>query len=367
MPADPAPAGHDTHNQGPPAVAGFEGGSGLLPFVSGPGSGQPSERGPNGPSARFPIPMRPALPPLLRPLACLSVAVALLGLAGCKSSTAPKEPGAAVEGLAQAIRDDDLVRYSRLSLPPALHARMEARWKAKIAAAPPPKPKEIQDYDHWMGRLTAPGAEKELIASTEPKLAKLEKEIGAQWPLMQATAKIFVNGVVQANDSLSPAQKSHFSAVGGAITSWLTPERLTDRSRAKQAIGVVVDTARDLELPTLADARQLEMIPALEKAGVGLRGLKALGKVYGFDANAALDDVEAEVASVEGDTALVDVTYPLLGQKIAFEMELVQREGRWYPADAVRDAEKELAQPLPAAVAIAPGVEAPAAHPVTAH
>jgi hypothetical protein len=293
--------------------------------------------------------MRPASPPLLQPLAWLLVAMALAGLAGCRSSTAPKEPAAAVEGLAEAVRDDDLVRYSRLSLPPALHAKMEARWKAKLAVAPPPTPKEIADYAHWMDRLTAPGAEKVIGASLEPKLAKLEKEIGAQWPLMQATATIFVNGVVQANDSLSPAQKAHARAVGGAITAWLTPERLTDRARATKAIGVVVDTARALELPTLADARKLEMIPALEKAGIGLHGLKALGQVYGFDANDALDKLEAKVDSVDGDTARVDVTYPLLGKTIAFEMELVRRDGRWYPADAVHDAEAELAQPLPAA------------------
>lgn len=305
--------------------------------------------------------MRPALPPLLRPLACLSMALALLGVAGCTSSTAPREPVAAVEGLARAVRDDDLVRYSRLSLPPELHARMEARWKARLAAAPPPRPQEIADYDRWMGRLTAPGAEQEIIAKAAPRLDKLEKEIGAQWPLMQATAKIFINGVIQANDSLSPAEKDHAQAVGGALAAWLQPELVTDRDRARQAIAIVVATARELDLPTLADARRLEMIPALEKAGTGLRGLKRLGKVYGFDANAALDQLEAKVDKVEGDTALVEVTYPLLGEEIAFEMELVRLDGRWYPADAVRDAEAELARPLPVAAApAAPAGPAPA-------
>lgn len=314
--------------------------------------------------------MPSARPPLPRPIAWLVLALALLavGLGGCRKSTvAPGDPVAAIEGLAQAVRDNDLVRYSRLSLPPALHTRMEARWHQKLATAAPPRPEQVKDYARWMGRLTANDAETALYQSLDPKLARLEKEIGAQWPLMQATAKIFVNGVVQANDSLSPAQKAHFTAIGGAVTAWLTPERLTDRSRANKAIGVVVDTARALELPTLADARKLEMIPALEKAGIGLRGLKALGKVYGFDANAALDKVEADVTSVKGDTALVDVTYPLLGQEIAFEMELLRRDGRWYPADAVRDAEKELAQPLAPAIAVNPGVEPSPVQPVAAH
>ena len=42
------------------------------------------------------------------------------------------DPVAAVKGMAEAIRNNDLVRYSRLSMPPKLHQRMEARWKAKL-------------------------------------------------------------------------------------------------------------------------------------------------------------------------------------------------------------------------------------------
>ena len=308
------------------------------------------------PSAPMPLPRR---------LAWLVLALALLallavGLRGClRSTVAPGDPVAAVEGLAQAVRDNDLVRYSRLSLPPELHQRMEARWKQKLALAPPPRPEQVKDYARWMGRLTADDAETALYKSLDPKLARLEKEIGAQWPLMQATANIFLNGVITANDRLSEAEKAHARAIGAALMAWVTPERFTNRTSAKQAIAVVARTARALELPTLADARKLEMIPALEKAGIGLKGLKAAGRAYGVDADEALDGVEAEVESVEGDIATMHVTYPLFGQEIAFDMELVRRDGRWYPADTVRQAEAELAQPLPAA--------APTPAPVAAH
>jgi hypothetical protein len=290
-------------------------------------------------------------PPRTRPLAWLALATLLaLGVAGCKSDKAPGNPVAAVEGLADAVHDNDLVRYSHLSLPPELHKKMEARWHDKLASAPPPRPEEVKDYARWMGRLTAKDAEASLYKSLDPKLAHLEKELGAQWPLMQATANIFLNGVIEANDKLTPSEKAHAQAVGAALTGWAKPELFTDRERARKAIAVVTRTARDLELPTLADARKLEMIEALEKGGIGLKGLKAAGKVYGVDADAALAGVEAKVKSAEGDTATMLVTYPLLGQTISFEMDLVRREGRWYPADAVREAEAELAQPRPVAV-----------------
>jgi hypothetical protein len=275
----------------------------------------------------------------------LLLAGVLLG--GCRQDKAPGDPVAAVEGLADAIHDNDLVRYSRLSVPPALHEQLEARWKQSLATAPPPRPDQVADYAAWMKRLTAEDADAELYKSLDPKLTRLQQEIGAQWPLMQATAGIFLKGVIQANDNLTPAQKDHASAVGAALLGALTPERITDRDRARQAIAIVTRTARDLDLPTLADARALEMEPALEKGGIGLRGLKAAGAVYGLDVDAALAGVEAKVKSAKGDSATMAVTYPLLGKSIAFEMELLRRDGRWYPADAVRKAEAELAQPLP--------------------
>ena len=109
----------------------------------------------------------------------MSLLATVLALPACRrSEQAPVVPVAAVKCLAKAMHEDDLVRYSRLSLPPELHARMEARWKAKLAAAPPPRPQEIADYDKWMGRLTAPDAERELIASIGPRLDELEKNQG---------------------------------------------------------------------------------------------------------------------------------------------------------------------------------------------
>ena len=44
-------------------------------------------------------------------------------------------PVAAIEAQAQALRDNDLVRWSRLGLPPELHARTEALWNRRLAEA----------------------------------------------------------------------------------------------------------------------------------------------------------------------------------------------------------------------------------------
>lgn len=294
-----------------------------------------------------------------RPFARLLVAVLLLclGLAGCRREVvAPGDPVAAVKGLAAALRDNDLVRYSRLSMPPALHRQLEANWQARLAVAPPPTAAQRKDYAHWMGRLTAPDAEARLYRSLDPKLDKLKAEIGSQWPLMRATAGIFVKGVIRANDSLGPGEKAHAQAVGDAVLAWVQPALLTDRTRARQAITVVTRTARALDLPTLDQARALGMIAALEKGAMALKGAKELGRIYGVDVDAALNGVQAEVAASDGDSATMHVTYPLLGKTVQFDMELLRRDGRWYSADAVRSAEARLAEPLqPAAPAAASG------------
>ncbi len=293
-----------------------------------------------------------------RPIALLILLC--LGLAACRRDVvAPGDPVSAVKGMAAAVHDNDLVRYSRLSMPPALHARMEARWKAKLALAPPPTAEQQAEYARWMTRLTEPGAEAKLYKSLDPKLAKFEAETGAQWPLVKATAGIFIKGVIQANDKLAPADKAHAQAVGDALLGWLQPKRLTDRAHARQAIAVATTTARALQLPTLASSQQLEMIPALQKGGVLLKGVKDIGRIYGIDGDAALVGMTARVAAADGDLATIDISYPLLGQTVNFQMELIRRDGRWYSADAVRKAEAELAQPLPAA--FAPAAAKPAA------
>jgi hypothetical protein len=280
-------------------------------------------------------------------LAVLCALLLGLGLAGCRrEAVAPGDPVAAVKGMAEALRRNDLVRYSKLAMPPDLHRRVEARWRARRAAGPAPTDKQRRDYARWMARLTAPDAEQQLFFDFNAKMRKFDRDLGAQWPLMQATGGLLANGLIQANARLSPAEKAHAKAVSAAVLGWMTPQLLSDRTRARAAIKVLVTTARELELPTLEASRRLEMIPALEKGGRVLHGLKGMAKVYGIDANASLAALQARVVDARGDRATVEVSYPLLGRTVRFDMALVRRDGRWYSADAVEQAQADLAKPL---------------------
>lgn len=292
----------------------------------------------------------------------------VLAIGACKresadTARAPGDPVAAVEGLAGALRDNDLVRYSRLSLPPDLYAQSEALWLKRQAEAEPATPEDAAEYADLMARLTAPDAETALMRDLEPKLAKLETEIAGQWPLMQATASIFLNAAIQANTELSDAEKAHGTEVVDSLMAWAQPALFTDRERARKAVAALSRTARDLDLPTLQHARALPMQPALEKGGIALAGVKDVARAYGLDIDKSLDGMKAELVSTEGDQATVKVSYPLLDKTVSFEMALVRRDEAWYSAEAVRQAEAELAEAAqaPAAPAEAEAEAGPAA------
>jgi hypothetical protein len=279
-------------------------------------------------------------------LALLSLALAL---GACRkdapeAAKAPGDPVAAVEGLAKALRDNDLVRYSRLSLPPDLYDRSEALWNRRVAEAAPVDDADAAEYDKMMARLTSPNAEAELNRDLEPKLAKLETEIAGQWPMMQATALIFLNAAIQANTELSDEEKAHSNEVVAGLMAWAQPSLFTDRARARVAVSALVETADALALPTLAQARALPMVPAMEKGGIALAGFKKVAKAYDLDLDLALDGVQAELVSANGDSAQVKVSYPLLDKTVSFEMEMMRRGDGWYSAQSVRDAEAELAE-----------------------
>jgi len=282
--------------------------------------------------------------------ALLALLTLVLALGACRREADPEsvqaagDPVAAVQGLARALRDNDLVRYSQLSLPPELHTRTEALWNQRVAEAAPVADEDAEQYDRMMARLTAPDAEAALMRDLEPQLARFEAEIGGQWPMMQATAAIFLNAAIQANAELSAAEKSHATEVVSSLLAWAQPALFTDRERAASAISHLVDTAAGLDLPTLADVRALPMRPALEKGGIALAGVKATAKVYDLDLDRSLDGVQAELLSAQGDSARVKVSYPLLDRTVSFEMEMLRREDGWYSAEAVREAETELAE-----------------------
>jgi len=290
--------------------------------------------------------------------ALAALLLATLSLAACRREPAvdpaavPGDPVGAVKAQVQALRDNDLPRYAQLSLPPELQARTEALWARRVAEAEPVDPEDAREYAEWMARLRAPDAEQALMRDLEPKLAQFEAEVAGQWPLMQATAGIFLNAAIQANTELTEAEKTHGGEVVDALLAWAQPSLFTDRGRARQAIAAISRTARELDLPTLEQARALPRPEALAKGSIALAGAKEAARAYDLDIDRSLEGVAVELLASEGDTARVKVSYPFLGKTVAFEMDMRRVGEGWYGTDAIDAAEADLAEagePAPAA------------------
>lgn len=288
----------------------------------------------------------------LRWLLCTLLLAA--GLSACRQADTPatQEPAAALRAQAQALRDNDLARYAELSLPPTLRQQTAQLWERRMREAAGVDDGNRERFEQAMQRLTAKDADTALYHLYEQRIARVEKEIAGQWPMLQATADIFLKAAIEANDELDSAEKSHATHAIAALLAWLQPSLITDRDKARQAIKVVTATARALDLKTLDQTRALAWQPALEKGGIALGGLKQLGKIYGVDADAAIDRMQVKVISADARQAMLEVRYPLFGQNLAFELAMVHEEGGWYRANAVRQARAEWAeaeQAVPAA------------------
>lgn len=274
------------------------------------------------------------------------VGLLALSLAACKRDeapeTAPSDPASAVEALAQALRDNDLVRFNQLSLPEDLQQQTREYWESQRNEPSPIDPEEDAKFREMMAKLKAPDAEQQLYADVEPMLNQYEAEFKAQLPLMVAMGSAFANQAIQANETLSAEQKQHASEVLGAFAGWVGTAPIGDHDKAREAISVVTDTARRTDVESMDDFRRMEQEEMLQRASIVWEGGKDFFAVYGFDINESLASVNAQTLSETGDTATVRVDYRLLGSQLAFDVPMERIDGGWYSRDLVQSAREEL-------------------------
>jgi len=292
------------------------------------------------------------------------VGLSLLALSACKmnKNEAAKDPVTAATDLAASVRANDFDRLSHIMVPPDLYAKLEARYKDEAAKKPAPTAEdEAQFKANFIDKYTAPGAEDKLFAQLQPQLAQM----GPQIPMGVAMMSGMAGQSIDQNAKMSPAEKTQAKAVLTAITKWASTAPLADPEKAKQAIKVVCDAARDLKLTTLAAAQKLSFSEMAQKAGVAVGGLRKALAVYGFDTDKMLDSVKAVKKSGDDNNAVVTISYTLLDTPVSADINMVQRDGHWYSADLIKSVEDslankpaEVAPPMSAPPAMQPGSDA---------
>lgn len=266
-------------------------------------------------------------------------------------------PEASVQQSVALLKAGDFAGFWKHGLPPADYETLRKDWTHPRPDAHPVTPEERADFIKNMQQLTEPDAETKLYALARPKLALLQQQYSDQLPVMIGIMQaIAATGVAQSKE-LTNAQKQQATEVINVLAPWAQQAPWFDQARAKQAIVIAVATARQLDIKTPEQLREMDFDTAMQKYSAGFLGIKQALAVYGLSVDDVLDSVKVTTLEDRNGHARVRVDYQLLGKPLSTESELIQQDGRWYSADMlqnVRDSHERLMSPAPASTAEAP-------------
>ena len=296
----------------------------------------------------------------------LSSLLTLLLVAGCSDDTptadesvadakaATEAPDMAIEASAQALKNNDLNALVAVLVPPTQMDKMRQEFdeerKSRVITD-----EERAEFAQTMTKLTADGAEEQLMAEVEPQL----EQMAAQLPMMFAIGQMMASQGIEQSQELTPDQKQTLQETANALFAKLQTANLADKELARKAIDITVKTARELDLESVDQVQALSFEQMLGKGGTVMGGVKEVLALYGFDMNQMLDSVNAEVVSEADDAATVTVSYDLFGTPMSTEAEMVEIDGRWYGAKLIEELNKPKEEMAEDAMLNVPAMEEP--------
>ncbi|MFT5114478.1 MAG: hypothetical protein ACI8P9_003815 [Parasphingorhabdus sp.] len=246
------------------------------------------------------------------------------------------EPDTLITNAVEALKSNDLDTLVRSSLGDAEFQQLGEQWDTSRQQ----RLGEISEQDRaefagFMGLLLAPGSEEMILSMIEPKLAEL------QTGLMQFVALFQGMGAMQIQQltDVDAEAKQNLTAALNASAQWITTNDLANTDKARQAIQIVVEKARALEIKSLDDIANLSYQNMLNKAGEVLALARDVLTNYGISVDALLDSIEVETLSNDGSKANVVTRFEFLGTPQSIESTLINQDGRWVSEDALRQAQ----------------------------
>lgn len=279
-------------------------------------------------------------------LRSLLAAMALAGLlAACRP--VPPEPAAtpggpgdlsrpalAVQALAGHMRSGDFAAFARDAVPPTLHRRLDAAWRAGDTRWPLDELPFADRLPDVLSALAAPGADASLVAGFDRQFGGSTAELRAA----AATLGMFGVQYVEHQADFSEGERDHYAQLVAAMSRWAAEAPLADRERAHAAIPRLVAAAR-LAGPTTAEGiAAAGMEASLQRIGAFSLVARSVLTDYGLDLDATFDSVEAGLQVQQGDRATVRLRYELAGSAVDAVLDMERIDGRWYLADYLRHA-----------------------------
>lgn len=308
--------------------------------------------------------MRLTLRHALLPLFAVATLAACHGKDESAATPGGDTPEAAVQQSVALIKAGDFAGFWKHALPPADYATLRSDWGH---ARPDQKPITAEDrakFAQTVQKLTEPDAETKLYAELQPKLAESEQKYKDQLPMMIGVGQQLAKSAIVQSQTLTTQQKDQAGAMLDVLGPWAQQAPWFDQAKAKQAIGVMVATARKLDLKSPEQMRAMDFDTAMAKYTIGFDGAKQLLGTYGLSIDDTLNSIKVSPIENKDGHARVRIDYTLLGKPLSTETALVQQDGRWYGEDLLnnaRQAHKQLQQPAVAGSAATAQVPAAAA------
>ena len=274
-------------------------------------------------------------------------------VAGCNRDSGSDTAGAkagpqqTVQRSIELTRKGDIAGLIEHMLPPAEFARVKAEWNDRKNDEEPSE-EQRQKFAEMMAKLTAPDAVDTIYAEIEPDIRQFDAQYQKQMPTIVSMGRGYLRGLVQQSQELTASEKEQANSVIEALAQWVEKTRFTDPERVRKALAIISETARQLDLKTLDQARALDFDQSAPKMQIAFDGLKKVLEVYDFSIDQTLDSVNTELVSNEGDKASVKISYTLLGTPLETRSEMVRIDNRWFAQDTIdklreRDAGKAAA------------------------
>lgn len=302
------------------------------------------------------------MPPRLASLRCsvlVGLLVLLYGVPACQREGAPegsggirvaaaaakpaKKPVDAVNVLGARLLDRDGAGFTRLAVPPALHARLSEGWRTGQTRWPLDELPLDTRLPGMLAALQAKGAEQALQATFRRQFMGADRDIDEA----VRTLAMFGGDFVDKEADYTPEEREHVTQAIGALSRWAVAAPLSDPARAQRMFSALATAARrsgiDGKAGNAAYAA-LGMEASLDQMSPFLAVLLAqLRKDYGFDFDASLRGLDVRLLEQTGDRARLRLRYNLAGSDIDAVVPAVRIDGHWYVADFVRRAEASLA------------------------
>jgi hypothetical protein len=272
---------------------------------------------------------------------------------GMSGSAGPVET---VQRSVELVRESDLAGLIEHMLPPEEFARVKTEWNQRKDQDEPTADERAQ-FEETMKKLTADDAVEKLYAEFEPDIRQFDAQYQKQIPSMVDMGSTYLHGLIRQSQTLSASEKEQADSVIDTLSVWVKETRFTDPVLVKQALTVVSDTAKKLDLKTLDQARALTFEQASPKFKIAFDGLKGVFEVYGFSINQTLSTVKVEELSRDNDTARLKVSYSLMGTPLETTTEMDRIDGRWYGKDPIEKIRERRADQASEGAAVAPAAE----------